>query len=48
MNEFVKVAKGRSSRKVQQEFPEVRKKYWDVIFGVEAFLAQIVVMSQMI
>lgn len=28
VSEFVKVAKGRSSRKIQQEFPEVRKKYW--------------------
>jgi putative transposase len=26
--EFVKRVKGRSSRKVQQEFPEVRKRYW--------------------
>jgi len=24
----VKVMKGRSSRKVQQEFPELRKRYW--------------------
>jgi putative transposase len=28
VSEFVKVAKGRSSRKIQQEFPEMRKKYW--------------------
>ena len=26
--EFVKIAKGRSSRRVQQDFPEIRKKYW--------------------
>ena len=24
----MKHAKGRSSRKIQQEFPELRKKYW--------------------
>ena len=28
VSDFVKVAKGRSSRKVQQEFPEIRKRYW--------------------
>jgi len=28
VSEFVKIAKGRSSRKIQQEFPEVRKRYW--------------------
>jgi len=28
VNEFVKKAKGRSSRKIQQEFPEIRKRYW--------------------
>ncbi len=28
VSEFVQKAKGRSSRKVQQEFPELRKKYW--------------------
>ncbi len=28
VSDFVKKAKGRSSRKVQQEFPELRKKYW--------------------
>lgn len=27
VSEFVKRAKGRSSRKVQQEFPELRKRY---------------------
>ena len=24
----MKKAKGRSSRKIQQEFPEIRKRYW--------------------
>ncbi len=28
VSEFVKIAKGRSSRKIQQEYPEIRKKYW--------------------
>ena len=28
VSDFVKRAKGRSSRKVQQEFPEIRKRYW--------------------
>jgi putative transposase len=32
VSEFVKKAKGRSSRKIQQEFPELRKKYWGCHF----------------
>ena len=28
VTEFVKIAKGRSSRRIQQDFPEIRKKYW--------------------
>jgi putative transposase len=28
VSDFVKMAKGRSSRKIQQEFPEIRKRYW--------------------
>lgn len=28
VSEFVKKAKGRSSRKVQIEFPELKKRYW--------------------
>jgi len=28
VSDFVKRAKGRSSRKIQLEFPEIRKKYW--------------------
>ena len=31
VSEFVKMAKGRSSRKIQQEFPEIRKKYWGLL-----------------
>ena len=32
VSDFVKIAKGRSSRKIQQEFPEIRKKYWGCHF----------------
>ena len=32
LSEFVKMAKGGSSRKIQQEFPEIRKKYWGCHF----------------
>ena len=28
VSQFIKIAKGRSSRRIQQEFPEIRKKYW--------------------
>ena len=28
VSEFVQKAKGRSSRRIQQEFPEIRKRYW--------------------
>ena len=28
VSEFVQKAKGRSSRKIQQEFPEIKKRYW--------------------
>jgi putative transposase len=28
VSDFVKIAKGRSSRKIQQEFPAIGKKYW--------------------
>ena len=28
VSEFVQKAKGRSSRKIQQEFPELKKRYW--------------------
>ena len=27
-SDFVKAMKGRSSRKIQQEFPQLRKRYW--------------------
>jgi putative transposase len=32
VSEFVKRAKGRSSRKIQQEFPHLRKTYWGRCF----------------
>jgi putative transposase len=32
VSQFVQRAKGRSSRKVQQTFPELRKVYWGVPF----------------
>ena len=28
VSDFVRKAKGRSSRKIQQEFPQIRKRYW--------------------
>ncbi len=37
--EFVKGAKGRSSRKVQQEFPELRKRYWGRHFWARGYFS---------
>ena len=39
VSDFVKVAKGRSSRKVQMEFPEVKKKYWGCHFWGRGFFS---------
>jgi putative transposase len=39
VSEFVKIAKGRSSRKVQQEFPELRKRYWGRHFWGRGFFS---------
>ncbi len=39
VSDFVKVAKGRSSRKIQQEFPEIRKKYWGCHFWGRGFFS---------
>ena len=39
VTQFVKVAKGRSSRKVQQEFQEVRKRYWGSHFWGRGFFS---------
>ena len=43
---FFKKAKGRSSLKLQKEFPELSKRYWGRHFGVEDILALLVVMLQ--
>ena len=39
VSDFVKIAKGRSSRKIQQEFPEIRKKYWGCHFWGRGFFS---------
>ena len=39
VSEFVKVAKGRSSRKIQQEFPHIRKEYWGCHFWGRGFFS---------
>ena len=39
VSDFVKSAKGRSSRKIQQEFPEIRKKYWGCHFWGRGFFS---------
>ena len=39
VSEFVKVAKGRSSRKVQMEYPDLRKKYWGCHFWARGFFS---------
>jgi putative transposase len=39
VSEFVKIAKGRSSRKIQQEFPDIRKKYWGCHFWGRGFFS---------
>ena len=39
VSDFVKKAKGRSSRKVQQEFPEIRKWYWGCHFWGRGFFS---------
>jgi putative transposase len=39
VSEFIKRAKGRSSRKVQQEFPELRKRYWGQHFWARGYFS---------
>jgi len=39
VSQFVKTAKGRSSRKIQQEFPEIRKTYWGCHFWGRGFFS---------
>ncbi len=38
-SDFVRKAKGRSSRKVQQEFPELKKVYWGRHFWARGFFS---------
>lgn len=38
-SEFVKQAKGRSSRQVPQEFPELRKRYWGRHFWARGYFS---------
>ncbi len=48
VSQFVQKAKGRSSRKIQQEFPEIKKRYWGRHFwGRGYFIVQLVAMLQM-
>ena len=39
VSEFVQKAKGRSSRKIQQEFPELKKKYWGKHFWARRYFS---------
>ena len=38
-SDFVKKAKGRSSRKVQQEYPELKKRFWGRHFWARGFFS---------
>ena len=39
VSDFVKRAKGRSSRRIQQEFSELRKRYWGKHFWARGFFS---------
>ena len=39
VSDFVKIAKGRSSRKIQQDFPDIRKQYWGCHFWGRGFFS---------
>jgi len=39
VSKFMHRVKGRSSHKIQQEFPDFRKRYWGRHFGREAIFA---------
>ena len=39
VSNFVKIVKGRSSRKIQQEFPEIRQRYWGKRFWGRGFFS---------
>ena len=39
VSHFLKIAKGRTSRKIQQEFPEIRKRCWGCHFWGRGFFS---------
>ena len=39
VSDFIKRAKGRSSRKLQQEFPELKKRYWGRHFWARGYFS---------
>ena len=39
VSEFVKIAKGRSSRKIQLEFPSIKKQYWGRHFWARGYFS---------
>jgi putative transposase len=39
VSDFVRIAKGRSSRKIQQEFPAIGKRYWGRHFWGRGFFS---------
>ncbi len=39
VSDFVQKAKGRSSHKIQQEFPEIKKKYWGQRFWARGYFS---------
>ena len=38
-SDLIKVMKGRSSRKIQNEFPELRKRYWGRHFWARGYFS---------
>jgi len=39
VSDFVRRVKGRSSRKIQQEFPSIRKRYWGKHFWARGYFS---------
>ena len=39
ISDFVQKAKGRSSKRIQEEFPELRKKYWGRHFWARGYFS---------
>ena len=39
VSKFVQIAKGRSSKKIQEEFPEIGKRYWGRHFWGRGFFS---------